>query len=1045
MRHPFAVLVIAFIVCIFTIPAFAQLIPLNFRPIAAEYSSSLDRIIMTSSNPDQLHIYNASTLTDTLISLSKPPLAMSVSPDGLHAAVGHDSLVTYIDLSSAVVERTFPTSVTTPSVVLTDTWIHVLSQTYGDMTNTVSLNSVTGDAVSPSGYINSYYFKGARFNTTVRAIYGTQDGLTPNDVVKIEAPSGPMTVQTESIYHGDYPVCGPTFFSPDGNRIYTGCGSVFQASTDPSLDMHYYGSLSGFSGSYWLQGASRIRSLAESAALRRIAVIPSTNVSYETYDESVITLYESDYMNPIGKYKLPDFRVGENSFAAHGKWVFFNAASTALLVLEQADTSSGMLYDFRLHIIPMTPPSSCGAAFASTMAQVTASGSIESVNITASAECGYDAESQSPWIEIVSGGYGSGDGVLKYIVRANNGPARDGSIALGSSLLTISQDAAGEASPLTRLPYNVVDAAYDKPLDKLVLVSAGPNELHIHDPRVHSDQRVPLALPPFGVSVRPDGLYAAVGHDGWVSYVNLQTATVERIFKVFLDVGHLILAANGYAYLFPSQSSDEVYSLNIATATATASGLANDSRNPRLYADGNFIYSGGNYFSKWAIAQGVGSNLGRSINDNTCGNIWLTEDGMRMITGCGWIYRTSSIPSEDLQPNGSLLNIIRVFWAEQASIPGVTAVLGMQDWSSPGADKLRIYGDEYLQLLRTVSLHPFPVGSSYYTGYGQFAFWNASETEVIVVEKVDDSAGLLSGYGIAVMTPLSDLRGSDFDADGKADLTVWRPETGVWYTSLSSDPANYAAKQWGDCNDLAVTGDYDGDGKSDIGIFRPSIGAWYILTSGTPGSYTSILWGISEDVPVPGDYDGDGKTDIAVFRPSIGAWYILTSGTPGSYTSMQWGISEDVPIPRDYDRDGKTDIAVWRPSSGFWFVLSSGTPGTYVGTQWGLAEDVPVPGDYDGDGKADIAVWRPSSGAWYILWSGTPGSYADMRWGLAEDVPVAADYNGDGKTDIAVWRPGEGMWYILPSDSSGTYISRQWGLSMDLPVTPLTRILGAAH
>jgi hypothetical protein len=1045
MRHPSVVLIIAFIVCSSAFPVFAQLVPLSFRPVAAEYSSSLDRIIMTSGNPDRLHIYNPGNLTDTVIGLSNPPLSLSVSPDGLHAAVGHDSLVTYVDLAGAVVERTFPTSATTPRIVLTNTWIHVLSGIYGDATNSVSLNIATGNAVAPSGYINSFYFTGARYNAAVGAIYGTRDGISPNDVLKIDTPSGTMTTVTDSIYHGDFPVCGPVFFSPDGSRIYTGCGGIFRASTDPSLDMNYYGSLPGFSEAYWLTGGSRIMSLAESVAIHRIALIASTYLSYETYDESVIALYESDYMNPIENLKLPNFQAGSNSFAAHGKWVFFNAASTALLVLEQADTSSGMLYDFRLQIIPMAPPSSCGAAFGSSTAHVIASGEIGSVSITASAECRYAAVSQASWIDIISGGNGSGNGVLKYIVRPNDGPARDGTIALGSNLITVNQAAGPSSGRLTRLPYNIVEAAYDKPLDRLVLISAAPNELHVYNPRTRSDQKVALVLPPLGVSVRPDGLYAVVGHNGWVSYVNLQTATVEQIFKVSLDVGHVLLAGNGYAYLFPALSSSNMYSLNITTGTATASGPTSDSRHPRLYADGNFIYSGGNYLSKWAIAQGVASNLGVSVNDNTCGNVWLAEDGGRLITGCGMIYHTSSVPSEDLQFNGTIPNLNRIFWVDEASIPGVTAVLGMTDWSAQGTDKLRIYGDAYLPLVRTLPLRPFEVGSTSYAGYGKYVFWNAAETEVIVVEKADDSAGLLSSYGVTVMTPLADLRGSDFDADGKGDFTVWRPATGVWYTSMSSDPANFIANQWGDRNDLVVTGDYDGDGKSDIAVFRPGNGVWYILTSGTPGSYRSVLWGISEDVPVPGDYDGDGKTDIAVFRPSSGAWYILWSGTPGTYAGVQWGMAGDVPVPRDYDGDGKADIAVYRPSSGAWYILKSGTPGTYTGTQWGLAGDVPVPGDYDGDGKTDIAVFRPSSGVWYILLSGAPGTYAGVQWGMSGDVPVAADYDGDGKMDIAVWRPGEGNWYALQSGSSGTYISRQWGLSTDVPVTPLTPILGATH
>jgi CSLREA domain-containing protein len=294
-----------------------------------------------------------------------------------------------------------------------------------------------------------------------------------------------------------------------------------------------------------------------------------------------------------------------------------------------------------------------------------------------------------------------------------------------------------------------------------------------------------------------------------------------------------------------------------------------------------------------------------------------------------------------------------------------------------------------------------------------------------------------SEFSACINTGAAEFSG-DFDGDGKADLTVYRPNTGQWFVLKSS--SGYAASsvyQWGVNGDVPVPGDYDGDGKADPAIYRPSTGDWFILLSGTNYTmYATHRWGVSTDFPVPGDYDGDRKIDPAIYRPSTGQWFVLTSSTNYASSVYYWGATGDIPVPGDYDGDGKFDPAVYRPSTSTWFFLKSSTNYTAGSSyQWGAAGDIPVPRDYDGDGKVDPAIYRSSTGTWFFLKSSTHyTAWGTYQWGMAGDVPVPGDYDGDGRADLVVYRPSANLWYILYSSTNyGTSSVYQWGAGGDLP------------
>ncbi len=78
------------------------------------------------------------------------------------------------------------------------------------------------------------------------------------------------------------------------------------------------------------------------------------------------------------------------------------------------------------------------------------------------------------------------------------------------------------------------------------------------------------------------------------------------------------------------------------------------------------------------------------------------------------------------------------------------------------------------------------------------------------------------------------------------------------------------AVQFGISEDKPVPADFDSDGKADLVVYRPSTGVWHRLNS-SDGNYIAYQFGLPEDKPNSGGFRRRRNTRHGSFRPSNGS------------------------------------------------------------------------------------------------------------------------------------------------------------------------------
>ena len=320
------------------------------------------------------------------------------------------------------------------------------------------------------------------------------------------------------------------------------------------------------------------------------------------------------------------------------------------------------------------------------------------------------------------------------------------------------------------LEKDVVDAEYSKATDLLVY-AASDNTLNIYHPDTKETDVVPLFYPALCVSVSLDGTRAVVGHDAHVTYIDLLTKAIINTNDIPCKSCDIVLANNGWTYVFPT-SGYKIFCLDMSLSNPpvfehTGYSIYNNTK-AKIHPSEKYIYGADNGISpadieKYDIQNGTAAYLYDSPYHGdyaTGGDLWLSEDGSRIYTRSGTVFKTSESQDSDMIYNGRLMlesssTYLSIVWLDHLEYNHELFLLSRPTdyWDNEGnRPYVYVHNSENLLFKQKIRVEDYLVpkygGSvTIYAASPYFVFANSNGQEIYVITKAVGS-GLMYEWAI---------------------------------------------------------------------------------------------------------------------------------------------------------------------------------------------------------------------------------------------------------------------------------------------------------
>jgi hypothetical protein len=291
----------------------ANTILVDFAVLDAEFSDTTHKLIMVSSNPPQVHLFDVGLGQDLALPLAHEPTAVSISQDGLTAVIAQDSHITMIDLTDRRITHEQDTTAVPHDIVLANNgWVYIATE---NRIHAVSITENREFVSTPLSTENKE--RVIRLSADGRFLYSTTSGTAPAPLEKFDiTQTVPHLVEN---VNGNSDSRGTLWLYPTISQAVTSRGQIYRLAENEAEDRVFLGSV--FSGD-----DPFIRAMSQVNQMQNVLLITTNNTS-EIGVMSVPGWIQADVL------PLPQVRLGREVVNGNGRYIFVNPHSLQYVAL----------------------------------------------------------------------------------------------------------------------------------------------------------------------------------------------------------------------------------------------------------------------------------------------------------------------------------------------------------------------------------------------------------------------------------------------------------------------------------------------------------------------------------------------------------------------------------------------------------------------------------------------------------------------------------------------------------------------------------------